>query len=120
MKLKDLKNGMTVETKNRIQYRVIKDLDTEYYGHQDVIFARDGAFTIGSDYNEEMKRVNYDSNDLDIIKVYDISKLSYILNMNIVGELIWERKEEKELTVEEISELLGYTIKVVSKENKHE
>ena len=73
-----------------------------------------------NDANSIVYSFNYDSNDLDIIKVYDISKLSYILNMNIVGELIWERKEEKELTVEEISELLGYTIKVVSKENKHE
>ena len=55
--------------------------------------------------------------DLDIVKVYDILNSSSGSLSNIFGtynrELLWEREEVKELTVEEISKLLGYKVRVV-------
>ena len=103
----DLKDGMVVEYNDNC------------YGKRLVI----GGFLIGEDgyadlgdYNENLKNV---VSDLEIVRVYKIKcmgKISSIMyDVNL--ELIWERKEPKKMTVEEmrqkLEELTGEEIEVM-------
>ena len=103
----DLEDGMVVE------------YNDNYFGKRLVI----GGFLIGEDgysdlgdYNENLKNV---ASGLEIVRVYKIKcmeKISSIMkNRNL--ELIWERKEPKKMTVEEmrkkLEELTGEEIEVV-------
>lgn len=56
---------------------------------------------------------------LDIVKVYKTKayKLSDILSQKCLI-LIWERKEPKEMTLEDIERELGYPVKIVSPDGK--
>lgn len=56
----------------------------------------------------------------DIIKIYDCPKesvLKYGGRLPFAYELIWQRKEIKEMTVKEIEKELGYKIKIVGDED---
>ena len=103
----DLKSGMVVE------------YNDNYFGKRLVV----GGFLIGEDghadsgdYNENLKST---ASDLEIVRVYKIKhigKISSIMkNRNL--ELIWERKEPKKMTVEEmrqkLEELTGEEIEVM-------
>lgn len=56
--------------------------------------------------------------EFDVIKVYktDGQTLNKMLDRENLT-LIWERKEPKEMTMEEIESALGYPVKIVSSEN---
>ena len=103
----DLKSGMVVE------------YNDNYFGKRLVI----GGFLIGEDgysdlgdYNENLKNV---ASGLEIVRVYKIKRMgkfsSIMKNHNL--ELIWERKEPKKMTVEEmrqkLEELTGEEIEIV-------
>lgn len=104
----DLESGMVVE------YRY------EHLGKRIVI----GEMLVGKDgyamleeYNDDLKKVK-GSDELDIIKVYKIKDACPLINImkgsNL--KLIWERKEPKKMTVEEmrkkLEELTGEEIEV--------
>ena len=102
----DLKDGMVVEYNDNC------------FGKRLVI----GGFLIGEDGYEDL--VNYNENlksgaiDLEIVRVYKIKhmeKISSIMKDHNL-ELIWERKERKKMTVEEmrqkLEELTGEEIEV--------
>ncbi|RGM23572.1 hypothetical protein DXC31_06725 [Mediterraneibacter gnavus] len=104
----DLKSGMVVE------------YNDNYFGKRLVI----GGFLIGEDgysdlgdYNENLKNV---ASGLEIVRVYKIKRMgkfsSIMKNHNL--ELIWERKEPKKMTVEEmrqkLEELTGEEIEVTA------
>ena len=103
----DLKDGMVVEYNDNC------------FGKRLVIggflTGEDGYVDLG-DYNENLKSV---VSDLEIVRVYKIKcmgKISSIMyDVNL--ELIWERKEPKKMTVEEmrqkLEELTGEEIEVV-------
>lgn len=66
-----------------------------------------------------LDRVNFEYNPSslnNIVRVYGYSLFEYrTLCINAEHRpLLWERKTPKELTVEEIEELLGYEIKIVN------
>lgn len=102
----DLKDGMVVE------------YNDNYFGKRLVI----GGFLIGEDgysdlgdYNENLKNV---ASGLEIVRVYKIKhigKISSIMEDHNL-ELIWERKEPKKMTIEEmrkkLEELTGEEIEV--------
>lgn len=104
----DLKDGMVVEYNNNC------------FGKRLVI----GGFLIGEDgyadlgdYNENLKIME---SDLEIVRVYKIKrmgKFSSIMKKHNL-ELIWERKEPKKMTVEEmrqkLEELTGEEIEVTA------
>lgn len=104
----DLKDGMVVEYNDNC------------YGKRLVV----GGFLIGEDgyadlgdYNENLKSA---VSDLEIVRVYKIKrmgKISSIMDDNNL-ELIWERKEPKKMTVEEmrkkLEELTGEQIEVTA------
>lgn len=102
----DLKDGMVVKYNDNC------------FGKRLVI----GGFLIGEDgyadlgdYNENLKSM---ASDLEIVRVYKIKRMgkfsSIMKNHNL--ELIWERKEPKKMTVEEmrkkLEELTGEEIEV--------
>ena len=103
----DLKDGMVVEyNDNSFGKRLVVG---------DFLIGEDGYADLG-DYNENLKNV---VSDLGIVRVYKIKcmgKISSIMyDVNL--ELIWERKEPKKMTVEEmrqkLEELTGEEIEVM-------
>lgn len=103
----DLKDGMVVEyNDNSFGKRLVVG---------DFLIGEDGYADLG-DYNENLKSV---VSDLEIVRVYKIKcmgKISSIMyDVNL--ELIWERKEPKKMTVEEmrqkLEELTGEEIEVM-------
>lgn len=103
----DLKDGMVVEyNDNSFGKRLVVG---------DFLIGEDGYADLG-DYNENLKNV---VSDLEIVRVYKIKcmgKISSIMyDVNL--ELIWERKEPKKMTVEEmrqkLEELTGEQIEIV-------
>ena len=103
----DLKDGMVVEyNDNSFGKRLVVG---------DFLIGEDGYADLG-DYNESLKNV---VSDLEIVRVYKIKcmgKISSIMyDVNL--ELIWERKEPKKMTVEEmrqkLEELTGEEIEVM-------
>ena len=103
----DLKDGMVVAyNDNSFGKRLVVG---------DFLIGEDGYADLG-DYNENLKNV---VSDLEIVRVYKIKcmgKISSIMyDVNL--ELIWERKEPKKMTVEEmrqkLEELTGEEIEVM-------
>lgn len=104
----DLRDGMVVEYNDNC------------FGKRLVIggflTGEDGYVDLG-DYNENLKNV---VSDLEIVRVYKIKcmgKISSIMHDDNL-ELIWERKESKKMTVEEmrkkLEELTGEEIEVTA------
>ena len=104
----DLRDGMVVEYNDNC------------FGKRLVIggflTGEDGYADLG-DYNENLKSA---ASDLEIVRVYKIKRMgkfsSIMKNHNL--ELIWERKEPKKMTVEEmrkkLEELTGEQIEVTA------
>ena len=104
----DIKDGMVVEyNDNSFGKRLVVG---------DFLIGEDGYADLG-DYNENLKNV---VSDLEIVRVYKIKcmgKISSIMyDVNL--ELIWERKEPKKMTIEEmrqkLEELTGEEIEVTA------
>lgn len=91
MKKSDLKTGMTVELRDGKLYKVIKDVHTDNYGHQEYLFLRDKGFNIVDCYMEDLRNKNY--SDFDVIKIYDKKSDGEILEID-TSKLLWERKEK--------------------------
>lgn len=110
-----LKVGMLVEFKNDVRKVVMPH--------------KDGLYLMGCNSSYELYEF---ANDLthkrgdDIMKVYDLPTTNLYSHRSLEcgddndgiysredRDLLWQREEVKELTVDEISELLGYKVKVV-------
>lgn len=109
----DLKNGMVIEYSNGKRRLVLNNY----------LIGKDGYYEL-SQYRENMK--DKEDSDRDIMRVFTISivttldRIFHIENLN----LIWERKETKKMTVEEmknkLEELTGEKIEVeLSNEEKY-
>ena len=101
----DLKVGMLVECEEMGLCIIMED---PYYG---LVYVSDDGYMTVSRLND-----NFDFHDkqYSINKVWDVAT-NYgqgILNTH-ERKLLWEREVVKELTVEEISNLLGYKVRVV-------
>lgn len=104
----DLKDGMVVEyNDNCFGKRLVVG---------DFLIGEDGYADLG-DFNENLKNV---VSDLEIVRVYKIKrmgKISSIMHDDNL-ELIWERKESKKMTVEEmrkkLEDLTGEEIEVTA------
>lgn len=84
-----------------------------------LIFINDEFIDIGNDYTNDIVSLDDFDNDLTCeykIK-YDIVKIRKARYVDIYNRT--EKEEVKELTVEEVSKLLGYDVKIV-KDSKHE
>ena len=111
MTIHDLKPGMVIEYANGKKRLIVPKCGTkELY-----LIGLDGSNHI-SDYTEDMKSTVCPE-DLTINKVFIpkyITNLKMLLIDSFGLNLIWERKSEpKEVTIEELEEILGYPIKIV-------
>lgn len=107
MTKEDLKFGMVVQYRN-------DDLRMMMPTSSKAIFVgEDGSHGSLELYREDL--TNTMSADCDIVKIYGLVKWSFdALTTNIRDRtLIWERKEEVEMTMEEICKALGKTVKIV-------
>lgn len=114
MKKSDLKTGMVVETRNGEKYLVMLGPDCE--GRELINFGY-GFMPLSRYANNLMIKTG--DEEFDIMKVYSVEgSICWLLRdkkrMNF--ELIWQRKEIKEMTVKEIEKELGYKIKIVGDE----
>lgn len=103
----DLEDGMVVEQRDGDMYLVLAGMVVRKRGYNRI-----------GDYDDDLKCAGYTGGD--IVKVYRITpgSLGCIEDVFIKGnlELIWERKEPKKMTVEEmrkkLEELTGEEIEV--------
>lgn len=95
----DLKNRMVVECRNGEKYIVIGDKILSTKGHNWLL-----------DYNEDLTS-ELGLPEYDIMKVYD-KVFSLDFNKDML-ELLWERKEVKEVTMSEVEEKFGCKVKII-------
>lgn len=109
MTLKDLKTGMIVKTRNDNYYIIMRD----FIDCGDVLAGLScsniisGTWTSLLGYNQDMTHPTLP--DIDIMSVYASSAYS----VDTPTELLWERKEYKEVTMQEIEEKFGCKVKIV-------
>ena len=104
----DLRDGMVVEQRDGDMYLVLAGMVVRKRGYNRI-----------GDYDDDLKCAGYTGGD--IVKVYRITpeSLGCIEDVFIKSnlELIWERKEPKKMTVEEmrqkLEELTGEEIEIV-------
>ena len=119
MKKADLKTGQRVKLRNGNVYLVLKDVDTDYCGKNEIFFAGKQGFMSGLCYGEDLNFKKLPCSGYDIISVHNVFDEcdncgnGEILNLDILSTPIWERGEAKEKTVAEIEKELGYKIKIV-------
>ena len=111
MKKPDLKVGMIVKLRNGDVCLVTQNTKG------DLFFTNNSGWVSIDSYNEDLT-ITRSMHCLDIIEVHGYRGSGYafesLLNLNSNSHiLLWERKEVKEMTVAEISEALGYEVKVV-------
>lgn len=105
----DLKDGMVVEQRNNDMYMVFGDK----------LINKDG-FNRLETYDEYLMDIQYHNNDYDVMKVFKVNTENVYCLEDILKsdntELIWERKEAKEMTTEEmrqkLEELTGEKIEI--------
>ena len=115
MRKSDLKTGMTVKYRNGSLAKVLKDVNTEYYGHQDVLFAGKNGFMNGDSYLEDLHAKMF--RDYDIIEIYQRPGECVILDFD-TSKLLWRREEVKKLTVAEVEAELGYKVEIISEKGE--
>lgn len=109
----DLKTGMRVKLKGGAVYIVLKEYDTSLYGHQTLVLVSKCGFMNGESYNEKLECTDDVSRFYDIDSIYACPGDSNIINHSMLGDLLWERKQVKEMTLKQIEDKLGYKVKIV-------
>ena len=105
----ELKEGMIIECRNGYRYLLRKICG-------ELIASSNDAY-MGLDYDEELNENKYFYKDFDVMKIY--TSKAFILNSLFNDkylECIWERKEPKKMTLEQISKALGYEVEVIDNE----
>jgi hypothetical protein len=113
MKKSDLRTGMRVTLKNGRSFIVLLNFKHVYDKTTDILLSSEGntSWNCLSYYNDDLTHHDYDGDD--IVKV-EVPEHAYALfNKSYRYQCVWERTEPKEMTVEEIQNILGYKIKVV-------
>lgn len=111
MEKSDLKTGYVIET--RAKQRGVVMLGTT-----------NGDIIAGNREETDFEKIWYpldsyeddlthgSNEDYDIVKVYEFSSNQTGASIKDVGSLIWERKEVKEYTMEELQKLVGHEFKI--------
>lgn len=109
MTLKDLKTGMIVKTREGNSYIIMRD----FIDDGDVLAGLSDSDNISntwislSNYNQDM--THHTLPFLDIVNVY----ASSVYSADTPTKLLWERKEYKEVTMQEIEEKFGCKVKII-------
>ena len=121
MVLSELKTGMRVILRDGSENVVFKDMNYNSIYHSNILLdINEGTYISLREYSNDMTMTNDDS-EFDIMQVYTIDdsfnvmiKLSDLKTWGYT--LLYDREKEeepKELTKEQIEELLGYKIKIL-------
>ena len=104
----ELKEGMIIECRNGDRY-LLRKFDDDLIGSNNTKY-------IYIDYDEDLNENKYCQEDFDIMKIYE-SNACVLRNLfnNDYLDCIWERKEPKKMTLEQISKALGYEVEVIDK-----
>lgn len=114
--LDDLRTGMLVVLRNGVKGVVIKDMVSSYTTESLIVNGKDQVWETLHTYNKDLTTIDRDDQYLDIMEVWQLPHPYCMQDLEYKREdrkLLWKREEVKELTVEEISKLLGYPVKVV-------
>lgn len=109
MTLNDLKTGMIVKTREGKYNIVMRD----FIDAGDILAGLSfnnkisGTWTSLSNYNQDMTHCALPN--LDIVNVY----ASSVYSADTPTKLLWERKEYKEVTMQEIEEKFGCKVKII-------
>ena len=112
----DLKTGMRVRYRNGGIRLVLRDTPL---GELVVLDKPDhnGISThnnLNVGYTNDLRcRSDENAADLDIVAVYKPTLVYKILDLRHEGDLIWERKEPKRLTLEELEARLGFEVEII-------
>lgn len=115
MTLNDLKTGMIVKTREGEYHIIMRD----FIDQGDILAGLSydnrisNSWTNLSKYNQDMTHSGIPS--LDIVDVY----ASSVYSADTPTKLLWERKEYKEVTMQEIEEKFWGKVKIVGNEEKH-
>lgn len=115
MILNDLKTGMIVKTREGKYHIIMRD----FIDQGDILagLSYDNRISNSwinlSKYNQDMTHSEIPS--LDIVDVY----ASSVYSADTPTKLLWERKEYKEVTMQEIEEKFGGKVKIVGNEEEH-
>lgn len=106
MNKKDLKSGMFVETAIEGNYLVVLD----FLGKGDVLINDTGWMCLSS-YSNDLTMIDREGEDYDIVKVFENGRTitSFIENRS---QLLWEKPEPIEYTMEELTEKIGHSFKI--------
>lgn len=108
MKVTELKRGMKIVFRNG-RTRVVESVNNKHFfiNEHEVIYVTPRPGLTKVTLREDM--TNEVTKGLDVIEVYD-------LNVEGIYYNIWTRDEVVELTVDQVSERLGYEVKIIGGE----
>ena len=110
MRIKDLKSGYLVETRNGERFFVAR-----YSSFEKLLVGKSTKYELMVNYDESFNHCAL--KELDIMKIWGLAiaaRCVFDLNSEHDRPLIWERVEPKKMTLEEIEKALGYPIMVVN------
>lgn len=114
MKFSELDSGMVVEIRGGDRYLVLRNNDGNV-----CLMNVNGSTSLSawgsSRVFEESMRAPIDSN-YDIMKVFHA--VSEFDDVKETTACLWERREEKEMTLAEVSAALGYPVKIVEEKRR--
>jgi hypothetical protein len=90
-----------------------------FYDQSDIENGKKYGISNLENYNEDLELVGFYDNSYNIVAIkqyYSIPQALLALSMKDYNHFWdWERKETKEMTIEEIEKELGYSIKIINK-----
>lgn len=105
MRLSDLRTGMVVETRNGRRYLVLQV-------EEGILFMGDDCYMESWCEPKHAEDMTCSGDSHTIMKVFN--PVNLLQDVKETKDVLWERPQEQELTVREISERLGYPVKVVA------
>lgn len=110
-----LETGDVVELRNGNQCKILRNVNTEDYGHQDFVLVGNGVYMIGDAYNYDLI-AEKEIEEYDIVKIWEKESTKFIRSIELKGALKWERPTEVEtvkMTVAEVSKLVGKKVEII-------
>lgn len=106
-KKEDLESRMVVELRNGERYLVIRNEDNSIH-----LMHGDGHHWTDCDNMNEDCTFTEDEREYDIMTVY--RKVFVFDDINKTTDILWERKELKEMTMGDIEKLVGCKVKIIN------
>lgn len=112
-KIEDIKPGYLLKISG---YKGMEHCLVIPYTCYEIGYVGEKYFGSLSDFNEKLERID-SVGEVKIDAIYGLEETPWYINTLLTParrtELLWERKEPKEMTVAEIEKALGYPVKIV-------